>query len=269
MVIKRKNIRPSGLLEVEADNTDSVDTNGFSDVLSIVGAKTAKFSGGSTMQANIGLRIGTTQIKIVGGSPAARNRSVNSSSNITNAANSIDGDSGTSANPTNLNATAVIDVDFGVIATAVPNLEFFRSVTSGTMTFNLFTSLDDISYTLNATVVLSGTGSGTLTGTSTSFRYIRIEYLPPSNPFIVDIEEIFETLLLSTADINIRSSTTIDTANGTILRNIPALPSNATTVIDDDLLLVINGGFLTLEIVSFVEPFDINLSEITTIKEEP
>ena len=58
MTIKRKRISSTGLVEVEADNTDIVDTNGYTDPINTVGAKFTKFSDGNTMKANARLRLG-------------------------------------------------------------------------------------------------------------------------------------------------------------------------------------------------------------------
>lgn len=64
MVLLAKGNRNTGGFDVISDITDTKDLNGFSDPISTVGAKSAKFSGGGVMKANSGLKIGILQLKI-------------------------------------------------------------------------------------------------------------------------------------------------------------------------------------------------------------
>lgn len=267
LTIKRQNITPSGLLEVEADNTDSVDTNGFSDVLNSVGVETAKFSGGATMQANSGLRIGMTQVKIVTGAPVIPLGVIIPTTVVTNPNNLVDGNDGTSTGPDNLVVSAInATVDYGAIITAKIKIRWqFNEV--GTKTAIVEFSTDNVIWnTAFTSSVLGGAPRETISGNEFTYRYLRIR----SGTALVSVQ--FYTLVPVAgasidADVNIRSSTTIDTANGTILDSV-TVSQSTTTTLDTELLLTGNNQFVTLEIVSFSGlPFNVNLSEITSIKE--
>lgn len=249
MTIKRKNIRPNGLLEVEADNTDTVDTNGFSDALSVVGAETAKFSGGATMQANPGLRIGMTQLKVNSGTPTARIGVVIAGSFGTKSSN---GDS--------------VTVDFGDIQTA--NLFATGAHNCNcSQTSTLEFSTDDITYFLASSI---NTGTAQVVnhnGGTQTYRFARLTAVQV-NANTIRLDTITETALVSNTTYNIRSSATLDTADGDILIGPILLLQNSTDVFDTDLLLTGNGEFVTLEVVSYTEgDVPITLSEITSIKE--
>lgn len=272
MTIKRKNIRPSGLLEVEADPTDTVDTGGFSDTISTVSAKTAKFSGGGTMQSNAGKRIGLTQVKINGGVQVLRSGVVESNSGWNNPNNGVDVNLNTFANTSTLGSTVVYD--FASINTI--NLFTKLGNTSGTTTtvIRVEISQDDVSYSFVADVTLPGAGGGPATITTDHgvqiWRYVRLTYLSQTVATDVRIYEVFEDDNSNTITARIRSSISIDTVDGTILTaDIPITP-NSTTTLDDELLLTgtPSGDFITLELVSLgTIPFPISLSEITSITE--
>lgn len=300
MTIKRKNIRPSGLLEVEADPTDTVDTGGFSDPIT-TGAETAKFSGGGTIQAPSGLRVGTTQIKIVAGVGFLPQLALGTAgSDWSNGANIVDGDLNTvsgSLGVTGLPPMEVV-VDFGSIASRSIEAKFNIAQPSNLATF-LFTKMVSrifISDTetfgaelSNQTQQVTGTNTGaqnadffhTVTGPN-SFRYVKFTIEQGANFEFADgssdpnqragtcsVYSVNEALNASTdAVVNIRSSATIDTANGTIIRGPINVSEGSTVVIDDDLLLVESLQFLTLDYATpGANTFNINLSEITSITE--
>ncbi len=293
MTIKRKNIRPSGLLEVEADNTDTVDTNGFSDVIQTVGAKTAKFSGGATMQANPGLRIGMTQLKIntSDADPGTRIEVGADFIDFPVNGNTVDNNETTFSSATNQSAIGEAVIDYGSIATR--DIKLVTRMTaqgaefgSGNITFFYEISDDNITYTVPVTspsqfqilnipvgAVFRDTGIITYDDSnSQSFRYVRLTVAssggtPTSRTwYIYQVTE--QSTAATTVTVRVRSSDTIDTADGAELITDQLMNENETLTFDTDLLLTGNGKFVTLEIVS-LSTFDIpvTLSEITSILE--
>jgi len=249
LTIKRKNIRPSGLLEVESDNTDTVDTNGFSDALSVVGAETAKFSGGATMQANSGLRIGIIQIKVNSDVVTPRIGVVIAGSFGTK---TIDGDS--------------VTVDFGDIAQANLFATAFHNCNCS-QSSRLEFSTDDITYFSVSFINTSTSQAVNHNGGTQTYRYARLTAVTV-NVNSINLQAIFETALASSTTYNIRSSATLDTADGTILVGPIVIGESSQDVFDTDLLLTGNTQFVTLEVVSYTEgDVPITLSEITSIKE--
>jgi len=59
-----KSFNKLGLVETFVSDKDIVDLNGFSDAIQIVGSKSATFSTGAVMKANVGKQIGISQLKI-------------------------------------------------------------------------------------------------------------------------------------------------------------------------------------------------------------
>lgn len=279
MTISSKLVDINGLEFAVSKDTDTIDVGGFSDVLSVVGAKTAKFSGGSTMQSNVGLRIGTTQLKINGVPHAFISGTVIDSdpltpSPITNPANVEDADDSTFTGPDDQNLVGdnCITIDFGVVQNSKFRIKS-RVGTTIDCSYKVQRSTDNIDWDDTGITLVNTIGEivDVTSGSVFNFRYLRVVVESVQFASTFGYEFFVLGLIESdtfTANINIRSSTTIDTANGTILKNIPAFIPGITTIFDTDLLLVINGGFLTLEIVSFsILPFSITLSEITSIKE--
>lgn len=271
LVIKRKNIRPSGLLEVEADNTDTVDLGGFSDPIQTVGAKTAKFSGGSTMQANSGLRIGMTQLKINTGSAVSllRNKSIEDELDATNTQNMIDNSLGTSGRLNN--PSSFVIVDFTSVATAI--LKLRQSGSSILFNYNMTVEIsdDNISYTNIANLTIIGTTTLDSDLGTRTWRYVRLTYVSNTGGGFVNVSEIFEDIgITDSVTVKVRSSSTLDTANGTILITDQVMGENESLTFDTDLLLTGNptGDFVTVEIVSLTSAdIPVTLSEITSIKE--
>lgn len=270
MTIKRKNIRPSGLLEVEADNTDTVDLNGFSDAIQAVGAKTAKFSGGATMQANPGLRIGMTQLKINTDAIifTPRVRSLQQNLGYTDPDNTFDNVFTSSGNAGTVNEFIIID--FGSIAISELHIQANRSaLAADSASFSIEISDDDISYSFVSNIALTTTSTDYDFGTRT-WRYVKVTLTAQNNAF-ARLFEVFE--LASSPNevtVRVRSSTSIDSANGTIIISDQVMNENETLTFVTDLLLTGNptGDFVTLEIVSFSGlPIPVTLSEITSIKE--
>lgn len=299
MTIKRKNIRPSGLLEVEADNTDTIDTNGFSDSIQSVGAKTAKFSGGATMQANPGLRIGMTQLKIVtiGATPGLRVELPADFVSFPSTGATVDNSNSTFTLSADIGAAGEAVVDYGSIA--VRDIQLVSRIiytqaefgTSGALTFVYQISDDNITYTDPVTSSptfqtvntvqggdMMGGGiidSGIVTyndANPQSFRYVRITVTRTGAADTARSWSIYQITESQTVTpqvtVKVRSSDTIDTADGTVLITDQVMDENETLTFDTDLLLTGTGKFVTLEIVS-LSGFDIQttLSEITSIKE--
>lgn len=299
MTIKRKNIRPGGLFEVEADNTDTVNTNGFSDSIQTVGAKTAKFSGGATMQANSGLRIGMTQLKIVtiGATPGLRVEVPADFVDFPSTGATVDNSNVTFTSSLDAGASGEAVVDYGFIDTRDIQLVsriIYTQVefgTLGALTFVYQISDDNITYTdpvtssstfqTLATAVGGDMMGGTIIDTgivtyndpnSQSFRYVKITVTRTGTADTIRTWSIYQFTEQSigggTVTVRVRSSDTIDTADGTVLITDQVMNENETLTFDTDLLLTGNGKFVTLEIVSLTS-FDIptTLSEITSIKE--
>lgn len=268
MVIKRKNIRPSGLLEVEADNTDTVDVGGFSDPIQTVGAKTAKFSGGATMQANSGLRIGMTQLKINTGDVVfiPRTRIVNSG-DASNTGNIIDDNPATSGA---FDENEFVVIDFTTIATAELHVTLRLQNALDLLSLRVEISDDNISYTTIATLVNPSTTTTDINLGINTWRYVRLTAI--NGDGLIFVFELFELIDPSTSDVTVkvRSSVTLDTADGTILITDQVMNENESLTFDTDLLLTENptGDFVTLEIVSQTgNIIPVTLSEITSIKE--
>ena len=296
MVIKRKNITPSGFLEVESDNTDTVDVGGFSDAIQVVSAKTAKFSGGSTMKANTGLRIGTTQLKIntTDATPGVRTEVAADFIIFPANGNTVDDNETTFSSSGSSGGEAVID--YGSVAIRdiklVTRMQYVQPEfgSTGAMTMVYQISNDNITYTDPVTsnptfqtlpVTPGGDmmGGGTINSgivtyndpNSQSFRYVKITLTfsgTASNPtwFIYQVTE--QDTITNQVTVRVRSSATQDTADGSVIIPNQIMDENQTLIFDTDLLLTGDGEFVTLEIVSLTS-FDIpvTLSEITSIKE--
>lgn len=245
MVISAKLVDVGGLKYAVSEENDTINVNGDTDIINAVGAETAKFSGGGTMQANPGLRIGIVQLRLKTAAVVARSGVVISGAYSTN------------------NSTVV--VDFGNIGTADIRANV-RHATNASSASTLAVSDDDISYTNVSSVVTGTDTSFTHLGGVQTFRYAR---MTPGgfNPALLTFL-IFEIALVSTATYNIRSSTTIDTANGSILESGTIDSTGPDQTFNTDLILTGDGEFLTLEIVSFsASAFDVNLLNITSLKE--
>jgi len=274
MTIKRKNIRPSGLLEIEADNTDTVDTNGFSDSIQTVGAKTAKFSGGATMQSNPGLRIGMTQLKINTGSkiPIIMVRPKNVESNTTWNTNPV-GQPFISATGTVVGSIVVVDfesIDTQELTTTT-SASFGGEGNSVSILYEY--SSDNISYTILGTEIADAFNTPLITNWGTfTWRYIRITHTTTTgaggNTASTSMVEIIPQPPVNDVTIRVHSSITLDTADGTELIPSQLMTENSQLVFDTDLLLTGNAQFVTVEIVSQTgNIIPVTLSEITSIKE--
>lgn len=246
MTIKRKRVSSAGLVEVEADSTDTVDTNGTSDTISTIGSQTAKFSNSNVMQANTGLLLGILQLTVNSGSVEARTGTI-----IVGAYGSV--------------STSPVTVDFGDIQTANASATV-RHATSGTMTSVFELSTDNIIWTQVDTNVTSNDTTFTYSGNGETYRYARVRFTAGNNFLIVTI--IDETALSSTATYNIRSSASQNTNDGTILFTDTIIAGSSKTL-DIELFLTGVGEFFTLQVVSYTTGnFDLSLSDITSIREE-
>jgi len=295
MTIHRQRVNAGAFDKVEGDITDSVDTNGFSDAIQTVGAKTAKFSGGATMKANGGLIIGLTQVKINSGgaTPGVRTEEVADFSGWTADGSTVD-DSNVTFTSTSL-ITAPLDeavVDYGSIATRTISLVTRLTGTrtefgTGTAFLNYEISNDNITFTVPVTtptqfqfIDLPATGGAAIpvdTGIVTfddpntqSFRYVKIIGGATGNNlqvgFIYQFTE--EDIGANQVTVRLRSSATQDAADGTILITDQVMNPFETLAFITPLLLTGIGQFVTVEIVSLTS-FDIpvTLSEITSVQE--
>jgi len=263
LTISSKLVDINGLEFAVSEETDTIDVGGFSDIISAVGAETAKFSGGGTMQANTGLRIGTTQLKIESGDgEPVRSRSIIQNTGWGSPTNMID-DNFTTNSSTSINGQLVV-IDFTSGNTAT--LKVTHGANTGNSTIKVEISDDDISYTdLGNFNTTSTTGETVDLGVQT-WRFVRITRVFATSGTLVF--QVFEVVTAATVTARVRSSATLDTADGTVLITDKVLSANSTFTFDTDLLLTGNAEFITLEFVSFVNfAIPINLSEITSIKE--
>jgi len=270
MVISSKLVDINGLEFAVSEDTDTVDVGGFSDSIQAVGAETAKFSGGSTRQANGGLRIGMTQLKINTGAIALRTRSiVGAETTIGNPQNAI-GAGFTDFLPSET-FEVFLTVDFGIITTADISASWNTGFGSA-LRLHLETSTDGIIYTEAAQQIANASSSDTITAASVTYRFARLRSSDASgspSPTI-RIDEVFESNLTGTVTVKVRSSTTLDTANGTVIITDQVMNELSQLTFDTDLLLTGNptGDFVTVEIVSLSGPeIPVTLSDITSIKE--
>lgn len=276
MTIKRKNVLVGGGVEAEADTTDSVDTGGYSDSVSTEGgAITAKFSNNSSMKANSGLRLGTTQIKVNSTGGGFVSGSVISPNLLTNPQNLEDVDEDSFTGPDIFNPSGAIiltTVDYGEIQTSQIRIKWLVA-TNATTTLTVQYSEDNSTWTSAFTSVstLGNTIIDQTDPTYKTFRYLRVSFTrstSTSYPFqFYVLGAVGSDGFLIT--FNIRSSITANAADGTILATT-GVPANGETTLDDDVYLVVNGGYLTLELVSFpaeLSSATISLSDITSILE--
>ncbi len=300
MVIKRQRVNVGALVEVEADNTDSVDVNGFTDSIQTVGAKTAKFSNNDVMKANSGLRIGLLQVKINSGLVINNPRTEVAADFVGWVANGtlIDDNETTFVNTTIGVPVAVID--YGSIATRtarlVGELTGIRNEFGATsvLTLQYEISDDNITYTDPVTTnkiwaTLSITQTGDMGGNiaissgiisfndpnTQSFRYIRILGIQTIvGGGSLKQGKMFQVTEaptgVSTVTVRVRSSVTLDTPDGSVIIPDQIMNQTETLTFDTELLLTGDGEYVTVEIVSFSNlPISIILSEITSIQEVP
>ncbi len=296
MTISSKLVDVSGLSFAVSQDTDTIDVGGFSDSIQSVGAESAQFSDTATMEANSGLRIGMTQLKIVtiGATPGVRTEESGDFVGWSATGATVDNNNVTFTNTTSTSAVAVID--YGSVATRdiqmITRMTYVQPEfgTSGVQTFVYQISNDNITYgdpvtsspTFQSQSVVAGgdmMGGGTIdTGivtyndaNSQSFRYVKLTDTisgTASSPtwYIYQVTE--QQTVTPEVTVRVRSSDTIDTADGTVLITNQTMGENETLTFDTELLLTGSGGFVTLEIVSLAG-FDIptTLSDITSIKE--
>lgn len=280
LTISSKLVDINGLAFAVSEDTDPIDVGGFSSVISAVGAITAQFSDASTMTPNAGLRIGTLQTKIKTGAQSLRTTSIESSV-VTSPENFIDGSIATvTGSIPGINAeTDLLVVDFGVIATADLQIRWRGENTAGSQRNSNIQVFGG--NTAGTTTTLVGSSSNILNGGQTEdttftifgataiFRFYRF-VIGQATGTQVNISLVLLTesnITSGDVSINLRASNTINTANGTILESF-VVNTQTVFTFDTDLLLVDSGQFYTLQIVSFSEgPFDVNLEQITSIKE--
>ena len=297
MTISAKLSDLGGLEFVVSDATDSDDVNGFSDAIQIVGAKTAKFSGGGTMQANSGLIIGLSQLKIntAGATPGARTEE---------AANFV----GWPANGTlvdnneNTSEIASIGSPIAVInygSKAVRNVRLVGQLdgvgtefgSTGVKTLQYEISDDNIIYTDPVTTnkiwaTLNVPAGGDMMGgiphssgkisfddpNTQDFQYIKILGISTAAGGVSNTGTMFQVteadVGVNQVTVRIRSSVGLDTADGSVLINDQVMNELETLTFNTSLLLTGPTQFVTLEIVSLTN-FDIpvTLSEITSVQE--
>lgn len=268
MTISAKLSDVGGLEFVVSDPTDPDDVGGFSDAISVVSAITAKFSDTSNMQANPGLKIGMSQLKINSGTATVRTRTLESSVNWNNPNFAFDGNDTSFSNTTDDGAEIIID--FTTVATTTLKYIIAKTGAASNVTFNIQVSNDNFSYTDLGDDVTSSTSGETVDKGVQTWRFVKVTRVGQSagGSTSSNLHEVFEDSSLDVTTVRIRSSTAIDTANGTILITSQAMNENQTLTFDTELLLTDPSGFVTLEIVSSdTSAIPISLSEITSVKE--
>lgn len=294
MTISSKLVDIGGLAFAVSDDTDTIDVLGFSDQITS-GAVTAKFSGGATMQAPSGFRIGTTQIKIIAGTETLSPLALGSAgSDWADGANIVDGDLFTESGSLSSILPTVMEVvvDYGSIASRSIGAKF-NILQPGNLATSLFTRMTSRIFISDTEVFGAeldnqvNTVPGTNTGAQNadffhnvvgpnSFRFVKftLEQETTNVPsgqragscFVYSVNLALQPT--SAATINIRASDTQNTADGTILDGGLSIIPNSTTTLSTELLLVPSLKFLTLDYaVLAANTFVINLSQITSITE--
>jgi len=136
-------------------------------------------------------------------------------------------------------------------------------------------SLDNSSYNTLGSVTNQDGDSPTVTVfNSFNWRYIRITctniFGAPGNTATTNQSEIVTQPPVNNVTVKVRSSVTLDTADGTVLITDQLMTENSQLTFDTDLLLTGNptGDFVTVEIVSQTgNVIPVTLSDITSIKE--
>lgn len=248
MTISAKLSDFAGLEFAVSDPTDTDNVGGFSDILNVIGAKTAKFSGGAIMKANAGLRIGLTQLKVVNVGGVARIGVVIRGVFVST-----------------VSTGELVAVDFGNISLANIRATYQNNSQITGSTMELQVSTDDSIWVTVASSSSSALNIS-LNGGNQTYRFARL--FAVTNAGVLSPQTIFEIAITSDVTINIRSSTTQDTSDGTILLSSVVVSDSTTVTFNTQLLLTGLGQFVTLEIVSFSgSNVDVNLSGITSIKE--
>lgn len=275
MTISAKLVDINGLEFAVSAETDTIDVGGFSDAIQIVGAETAQFSDLSTMQANSGLRIGMIQLKInTAAEIPIQPRDVFIESLSGNWTGSI-GQETASSSSTSPGPSNSVVFDFESIDT-----QTLQSTTNGTfggagngITLLYEISDDDISYTSLGSVTNTDGDAPTVTNYgSRTWRYVRVTHTAtsgvPGNTATTSLLEIVTQPPVNNVTVKVRSSVTLDTADGSVIIDDQLMTENSSLTFDTDLLLTGESEFVTLEIVSQTgNDIPVTLSEITSIKE--
>lgn len=273
MTISAKLVDINGLEFAVSAETDTIDVGGFSDSIQIVGAETAQFSDLSTMQANSDLRIGMIQLKInTAAEIPLQPRDVFIESLSGNWTGFVGQEtSGSSSN----SPGGVIVFDFESIDT-----QTLQSTTNGSfggagngITLLYEISDDDISYVSLGSVTNTDGDAPTVTNYGAqTWRYVRVTHTAtsgvPGNTASTGLLEIVTQPPVNNVTVKVRSSVTLDTADGSVLITDQLMTESSSLTFDTDLLLTGNNEFVTLEIVSQTgNAIPVTLSEITSIKE--
>jgi len=273
MTISAKLSDVGGVEFVVSEENDIDDVGGFSDPIQAVGAKTAKFSGGDTMQANSGKRIGLRQVKINTGAEILvgvrpQNVESNSGFNVT-VGQPFTG--GTSTSP-----GSVMVIDFESIDTQELTSETIAGFGGGgnSVTIKYERSDDNVSYTLLGEHTDDAFGTTIIDYGIQTWRYIRITHTVTTgaggNPATALLTETVLQPPVNNVTVKVRSSLSIDTADGTILITDQVMTENSQLTFVNPYLLTgePTGDFVTVEIVSQNgNNIPVTLSEITSIKE--
>lgn len=273
MTISAKLTDVAGLEFAVSDETDTIDIGGFSDALQIVGGETAKFSNLTTMQANSGLRIGMNQLKInTEAEIPIQPRDVFIES-LSGAWTGFVGQEVSSSSSNSPGGIIVFDyesIDTQGLTTSTNG--GFGGAGNGITLFYEYSD-DDISYTTLGSVNNTDGDAPTITNWGTfQWRYIRVTHTATSgvagNTASTNLTENVTQPPVNNVTVRVRSSATLDTADGTVLITDQTMTENSSLTFDTDLLLTDNGQYVTLEIVSQTgNIIPVTLSEITSIKE--
>ena len=272
MTISAKLSDVGGLEFVVSDPTDTDDVNGFTDIQNSVGGESAKFSGGSAMKANSGLKIGVSQVKFETSLTDLSARSILSSSGVTNPGNVIDDDDSTGTNFSDTNDEII--VDFVSSITAVLKSVGNRGVAGG-HNIEISTSTDDITYNVLTSVNYSESKQTVNHGTDT-FRYVKFRSTGTTsnaNVFSIYAEDTggddVTVQLLSTSSLDATSGTTLIGSTVIAATSRDTGSSASVTTFNSVLYLTDAAHYVTLRVVSYGGQFTVpvKLKEITTVKE--
>lgn len=272
MTISAKLSDIAGLEFIVSDPTDTDDLNGFSDEQTTVGGESAKFSGGATMQANSGKKIGISQVKFETSITDLSARTIQSSSGVTNPTQAIDDNDTTAAFFTNINDELI--VDFGSSITAVLKSTGSRTV-GGNHSITITRSTDNITYFAFATVNYTE-AKQTVTHGNATFRFIK--FVSSTSTSAASVFSIFvEDTSGDKVTVQLLSTSALDGTSGTTMIGSTVLTATSRdlgsstniTTFNSTLLLTDATHFVTLRIVSFDGIFDVpvTLSSITSVKE--
>jgi len=294
MTITSKLVDVGGIFVAVADETDTIDVNGFSESIQVVGAKTAQFSNLDIMRANTGKRIGIRTLKInsFDAIPAARVEVVGDFIDFSPVdGTTVDNNETTSSNSTDQGATGVAVIDYGTVDTrdiklvtrmtaigaefGTGNITFFYEISSDGTNFTVPVTSPSQFQILNIPTGNVPRDTGIITYNDPNpqtVRFVRLTVASSGGTPAARIWYIYQVTIqeigVNQVTVRVRSSVTLDGTDGTPILPDQVMNTNESLTFNTDLLLTGDEQFVTLEIISFTNfDVEVSLSEITSIKE--